>query len=105
MPSTSFNSPPNGPIELLRSAQRANPPAPNERATSHSLPFASTEYEAEARRMKAYAGERKFQAPVSDDFSRGMLTDSQVTGLGTDPLKDTGLINCLTGWWRRRKLG
>ncbi|MDE1532588.1 type III secretion effector protein [Pseudomonas carnis] len=55
--------------------------------------------------MKAYAGERRFQAPVSDDFSRGMLADPQVREEGTDSLNDTGLINCLAGWWRRRKLG
>jgi len=105
MTSTSFNSSPNGPIDLLRSTQRTSPPVSKERGPSRSFPFASTEYEAEARRMKAYAGERRFQAPVSDDFSRGMLADPQVRGEGADSLNDTGLINCLAGWWRRRKLG
>ncbi|MBD8562521.1 type III secretion effector protein [Pseudomonas lactis] len=54
--------------------------------------------------MKAYAGERKFQAPVSDDFSRGLLADWQGAGGDGDSLKDTGLINSLAGWWRRLKL-
>lgn len=104
MPSTSFNSRPTGSIELLRNTQRESLPVSQDRAPSCSFPFASTEYEAQARRMKAYAGQLKFQAPVSDDFSRGMLADPQVKGQGTDSLNDTGLINCLTSWWRRRKL-
>lgn len=104
MTSTSFNSPKTGPLELLHATQSAKLQMCEERAPSRSLPFASTEYEAEARRMKAYAGERKFQAPVSDDFSRGLLADWQGAGGDGDSLKDTGLINSLAGWWRRRKL-
>ena len=93
MTSTSFNSPKPGPLELLRNTQQASLAMPEECAASQSLPFESTEYEAEARRMKAYAGERKFQAPVSDDFSRGLLAELQTPGAGGDSLKDTGLIN------------
>lgn len=104
MPSTSFNSRPTGPIELLCSTPRASSPVSQDRAPSRSLPFASTEFEVQTRRMKAYAGERKFQAPVSEDFSRGMLSDPLARGEGTDSLNDTGLISCLAGWWRRRRL-
>lgn len=105
MPSTSFNSRPTGPIELLRNTQRESLSGSQDHAPSCSLPFASTEYEAQTRRMKAYAGQLKFQAPVSDDFSRGMPADLQVKGEGIDSLNGTGLINGLTSWWRRRKLG
>ncbi len=104
MTSTSFNSPKPGPLDLLHNTQQASLAMPEECAASQSLPFESTEYEAEARRMKTYAGERKFQAPVSDDFSRGLLAELQTPGAGGDSLKDTGLINSLAGWWRRRKL-
>ncbi|MBY8974102.1 type III secretion effector protein [Pseudomonas sp. P867] len=55
--------------------------------------------------MKAFAGERKFQAPVADDFSRGMLADRQVPVARADSLKSTGLINSLATWWRSRKSG
>ncbi|WDU60418.1 type III secretion effector protein [Pseudomonas poae] len=52
--------------------------------------------------MRAFAGQRKFQAPVADDFYRGMLADGQ--SYGGNSLKHTGLINSLAAWWRRHTL-
>ena len=104
MTSTSFNSSQPGRLELLHNTQPAKPASSEKGAASEGMPIAAKEYVAEARRMKAFAGERKFQAPVSDDFSRGLLAELQTPGAGGDSLKDTGLINSLAGWWRRRKL-
>lgn len=59
-------------------------------------------YAAEARRMKAFAGQRKFQAPVADDFSRGMLAAGHSPNTDTRLIKLTGLIDGLAAWWRRR---
>ncbi|KRP41721.1 type III secretion effector protein [Pseudomonas libanensis] len=55
--------------------------------------------------MKAFAGQRQFQAPVSDDFSRGMLAHGQACAEGAESIKNVGLIHTLASWWRRRKLG
>ncbi|AUG06912.1 type III secretion effector protein [Pseudomonas sp. S09G 359] len=55
--------------------------------------------------MRAFAGQRKFQAPVADDFSRGMLADRQPPGEGSAALKHHGLINSLAAWWRSQKFG
>ncbi|MCK6189280.1 type III secretion effector protein [Pseudomonas sp. EYE_354] len=51
--------------------------------------------------MKTFEGQRKFQAPVADDFSRGMLATGKVNGDDTSSLRHTGLINSLAAWWRR----
>jgi len=80
MPSTSFNSRPTGPIKLLRNTQPESLPVSQDRAPSCSFPFASTEYEAQARRMKAYAGQLKFQAPVSDDFPEACWQTHRLRG-------------------------
>ncbi|AZE60392.1 hypothetical protein PFLU3_47840 [Pseudomonas fluorescens] len=105
MTSTSFNSPQSHRLELLRSAQDANLAVPEEGAATRSLHTPAKEYAAQALRMKAFAGQRQFQAPVPDDFSRGMLADVQTSGEGADSIKNVGLIHTLAGWWRRRKLG
>lgn len=105
MTSTSFNSSQPGRLELLHNTQPAKPASSEKGAASEGMPIAAKEYVAEARRMKAFAGERKFQAPVSDDFSRGMLADWQVSGSHGESLKSTGLINSLAAWWRSRKPG
>ncbi|KAF6688674.1 type III secretion effector protein [Pseudomonas rhodesiae] len=52
--------------------------------------------------MKAFAGQRKFQAPVADDFSRGMLAAGQASNDGTKSIKLPGLFEGLAAWWRRR---
>lgn len=54
--------------------------------------------------MKAFAGQRQFQAPVADDFLRGMLAAGQTPRDDAKLPKFTGLINGLTAWWRSQKL-
>ncbi len=93
MTSTSFNSPQSCCHELFR----------NTHETSEGGVVApSSEHAAEARRMRAFAGQSKFQAPVADDFSRGMFADGQSPD--GNSLKHTGLINGLAAWWRRQTL-
>lgn len=104
MTSTSFNSPKPGRLEHLCSTQRTNFAVSEEGAASRGLPLPSRAYEVETRRMKAFAGQRKFQAPVSDDFSRGLLSAKQSPSENAEP-KHTGLINSLTAWWRRQMQG
>ena len=36
--------------------------------------------------MKDFAGQRRFQAPVADDFARGMLVPGQELGRDAQPL-------------------
>lgn len=105
MTSTSFNSSQSCRLELLQNNQQVKPALSDKGGVSEGMPTAAQEYVAQARRMKAFAGERKFQAPVADDFSRGMLADRQVPVARADSLKSTGLINSLTTWWRSRKSG
>lgn len=40
----------------------------------------------EIQRMKDFAGQRRFQAPVADDFARGMLAPGQSLKTETHPL-------------------
>ena len=44
-------------------------------------------YAAQAMRMKAFAAQRQFQAPVADDFARGMLAPGQGSSSAASPLK------------------
>ena len=44
-------------------------------------------YAAQALRMKAFAAQRQFQAPVADDFTRGMLAPGQGSATAASPLK------------------
>lgn len=44
-------------------------------------------YAAQALRMKAFAAQRQFQAPVADDFARGMLAPGQGSGTAASPLR------------------
>ncbi|WP_411389317.1 type III secretion effector protein [Pseudomonas sp. MPB23] len=62
-------------------------------------------HQAEARRMKAFADQRQFQAPVADDFSRGMLADGHAPGDGGNSLKHNGLLDSLMAWWHRKGWG
>ena len=39
-------------------------------------------YASEALRVKAFVGQRKFQAPVADDFIRGLRAPGQASPLG-----------------------
>jgi hypothetical protein len=99
---TSFNSPKPCCHELFHNPHDAPVQVSSWDLASRELLGASTEHVVEARRMKAFAGQCKFKAPVADDFSRGMLADGQ--GPASNALKHTGLLNGLTTWWRRQKL-
>lgn len=41
----------------------------------------------ETQRMKDYSHQRRFQAPVADDFVRGMLAPGQAFSTDDEPLK------------------
>lgn len=63
-------------------------------------------YAAQAQRMKTFAGQRQFQAPVADDFAKGMLACRDEA----PPLKHpatlwAGLLAGLAVWLRRQRLG
>ncbi|MGB3127607.1 MAG: type III secretion protein [Pseudomonas sp.] len=65
----------------------------------------SNAYAEEARRMKAFAGQRKFRAPVAEDFARGMLAPEPSRRMDQRlPRPPNGawavLLNGLTTWWR-----
>lgn len=65
----------------------------------------SNGYAAETQRMKAYAGQRKFQAPVAADFARGMVAPGHAGDPDTQASRHSNsvwaaLINGLTAWWR-----
>lgn len=88
-------------------------------ATAMSVEAASTgavdaalvnRYAAETLRMKAFASRRKFQAPVADDFVRGMFAPGHPEHPDATLQRQTSgvwaaLINALTAWWRRQKAG
>lgn len=59
-------------------------------------------HRAEALRMKAFADQRQFQAPVADDFSRGMLADGHAPDDGGHSRKHNGLIDSLMAWLHRK---
>ncbi len=101
MTSTSFNSPQHGCQDRFHSAQDSGAPVlSNDHVVQDPL-TAPHVHAVEARRMKTFEGQRKFQAPVADDFSRGMLATGKVNGDDTPSLRHTGLINSLAAWWRR----
>lgn len=99
---TLFNSPKPCSRELFHNTHDAPVPASSWALASQDFLGPSTEHVTEALRMKAFAGQRKFQAPVADDFSRGMLVDGQRPV--SNALKHTGLLNGLTAWWRKQRL-
>lgn len=53
---------------------------PGAAGASEGLPngASANDYATQTLRMKAFVGQRQFQAPVADDFARGMLTPGQV---------------------------
>ncbi|MGR2708947.1 MULTISPECIES: type III secretion protein [Pseudomonas] len=68
----------------------------------------SYDYAAEQQRMKALAGQRRFQAPVADDFARGMLAPDDGGATVTASLKRSNgvwaaLTGGLTARWRGQK--
>lgn len=100
MTSTSFNSPQSCCRELFDHSRETCPPSLVGETASQDPCAPSNEHAVKARQMRAFAGQRKFQAPVADDFSRGMLAEGQ--SLGDNALKHNGLINNLAAWWRRQ---
>ncbi len=67
-------------------------------------------YAADTLRMKALAGQRKFQAPVADDFTRGMLApehaakrDTQISSHATCTW--AALLDGLASRWRGQRPG
>jgi hypothetical protein len=56
--------------------------------------------------MKTFAGQRQFQAPVADDFARGMLAcRADVAPLKQPATLWAGMIAGLAVWLRRQRLG
>ena len=103
MTSTSFRSPQPSCQELFHT-----PPAEAltgaERDAASRDPFiASTTHAVETQRLKAFVHQRKFQAPVADDFSRGMQVEQKRAHADSSSLKNTGLLNGLAAWWRKQK--
>lgn len=103
MTSTSFHSPQSCSSEMFRPPQEERPEAKEQGAASQDPLAPTQEHAAKARRMRAFARQQQFQAPVADDFSRGMLADGQHP-VGTS-LKHSGLINSLATWWRGQTSG
>ncbi len=99
MTSTSFHSPDSPRNDVFRTTQDADPEAKGQGAASQGRLAPSHEHAAKARQMRVFANQQQFQAPVADDFSRGMLADPQRPD--SNALKHTGLINNITAWWRR----
>ncbi|WP_455911311.1 type III secretion protein [Pseudomonas putida] len=109
MTSTSFQPCPRGGLDTFakgadveRSTSVAGQELPND-----VLPAAPPNgYSAEVQRMKAFAGQCKFRAPVADDFARGMLAPGEAS---RNESKWSGawavLINGLKTVWRGRTSG
>lgn len=66
----------------------------------------SNGYAAERLRMKAFAVQCKFHAPVADDFTRGMLEPGQESQTDAKLVCAwAALIKGLTRWWCGQKPG
>jgi hypothetical protein len=100
MTSTSFQSPSSGcrgaPCDR---AEMTRPVA--ERDETLNAPLApSYAHAAETRRMKAFTGQCKFQAPVADDFFRGLSDPERPCGGGSKASRHAGWIPGLVAWLR-----
>ena len=108
MTTTSFQSRQSGCSDAFRSGRDADPSAMLGVAgasSDYSPPPQVSGYAAETQRMKAFAGQRQFRAPVADDFTRGMQAPAQVAGASAPPLKRVskvpgGLVAGLASLWR-----
>ena len=101
MTSTSFHSSQPSCHELFRDPHDGDSTlSKGDIATQESLAL-QTAHAVEARRMRAFAGQCQFQAPVEEDFSRGMLATGQMASDDAKPPKYSRLINSLTTWLRR----
>jgi len=102
MTSTSFQSPRHGCPEPFHSVRDADPALSPGISASQDVQPPPDLHVAEARRMKAFAGQRQFQAPVADDFSRGMHAAGQPANDASKLIKPAGLFDGLATWWRHR---
>lgn len=108
MTTTSFQSRQSGGSDAFRSGSDIGPSVPvgaGGASSDRSLPPQVSGYAAETQRMKAFAGQRQFRAPVADDFTKGMQATTQVEGLSAPSLKGVsnvpgGLIAGLASLWR-----
>jgi len=98
MTSTSFGSRNPGP-----------PPASNPPAGLDVLPQGiNREQGAEARRVKNFTGQHKFQAPAADDFIKGMLPDGQLPAADNSALRQFcaamgSVVGTIKGLWQETK--
>lgn len=77
--------------------------------TFAQLPETPPPHACQARRMKGYAGQRRFQAPVPDDFAKGMLAPEHAPG-EDDSFKPfqralASVLNRLGALWRGHRPG
>lgn len=103
MTSTSFRSPQPGCQELFRTPPAEALTGAETDAAARDPIIASNTHAVETQRMKAFVDQRKFQAPVADDFSRGMQVEEKRAHADASSLKNTGLLNSLAAWWRKQK--
>ncbi|KAF2406846.1 hypothetical protein SAMN04490179_4685 [Pseudomonas antarctica] len=111
MTSTSFQSCQTGSRDAFSKGPEVDRSASvkGEEASSNAFYAAlANGYAAEMQRMKTFAGQRKFQAPVADDFARGMLAPGHAGDTNTQPLRHSkgvwaALINGVTTWWRGQR--
>lgn len=104
MTSTSFQSPSPGCQGAFRNSPEVDRPAAERGAALQEPVAPSYTYAAETRRMKAFTGQSKFQAPVADDFSRGLAEPERSSSDEAKALRHAGMIYGLTAWLRRQKL-
>ncbi|OPA90423.1 hypothetical protein BFW87_21585 [Pseudomonas fluorescens] len=62
-------------------------------------------YAEEARRIKAFVGQRHFQPPVAGDFARGMLASADSDLASRSEPAWAALINRLLARWRGQRPG
>ncbi|BDB18829.1 hypothetical protein cym2001_21940 [Pseudomonas sp. CYM-20-01] len=104
MTSTSFNRPPVGCQGFAGSGHEPDLPAAGRGIAKEDPLGTPYSHAAETRRMKAFDGQGKFQAPVADDFCRG-LTESGLHSV--DDAKAPGSVGVFDGLktWLRRQRG
>lgn len=105
MTSTAYQSTQPDRRDAFCMAHEADPRAPESCTVVPDFLAPSDAHAAEARRMKAFAGQRRFQAPVADDFARGMLAPGHTSETDSQSLRHANgvwaaVINGLTTWWR-----
>lgn len=81
---------------------------PGSRPACNPPPGNTHEEGAEARRVKNFTGQRKFQAPAADDFIKGMLPQGQLPATQTSvpsPLCSVmaTLVDAIKGLWQAVK--